>query len=139
MAHRKNSAAGSIVSTTVTCTSRWLIAKCMRSVVQPRRKTALLAQPRNHSLERDEDQRQDEQVQQEPVEPHGGGAAEAPTLGSRAAEQRAGGGEGDAGEAEDPAAAQDRAQHAQAEAQDEHDVDQERTRSVDEERAPTAS
>src|SRR6267142_3804184 len=38
VAHRKNRAAGSIVSTTVTCTRRWLIAKCMRSVVQPRRK-----------------------------------------------------------------------------------------------------
>src|SRR4029453_2526686 len=74
----------------------------------------LLAQPRNHALERDEEQREDEQI-----------AAQRADLGGRAAEQRAGGGQGHAGEAENPSAAQDDAQRAEAEAEDEHDVDQE--------------
>jgi len=82
-------------------------------------------QTRDDALEGDEDERQDEQVQQEPVQPHRGRSAHRPDLGGRAAEQRARGGEGDPGEAEDLAAPEDDAQRAETEADDEHHVDQE--------------
>jgi len=49
----------------------------MRSVVQPGRN---VADARNHALERDEEQREHEQVQEEPIEPHRRLAAERSNL-----------------------------------------------------------
>ena len=88
-------------------------------------KDRLLGQARDHALERHEDERQDEQVQEKPVEPHGGRPTERADLGGRSAQQGARGGERHSGEAEDLPAAEDDAQRAHAEADHEHHVDQE--------------
>ena len=85
----------------------------------------LIREAGDHALEGDEEQGQHEQVQQEPVEPHRGRSAESSHLGGGAAEQGARGGQRHPGEAEYLAAPQHHAQRAEAEAEDEHHVDQE--------------
>jgi len=85
----------------------------------------LLGQARDDALDGDEEQRQNEQVQQEPVQSHRGRSSHRPELGARASEQGAGRGEGDAGEAEDLAATKHDTQRPETEADDEHHVNQE--------------
>ena len=86
----------------------------------------LLGAARRDALERHEEQREDEQVQQEPVEPRRGRAVDRSLdLDAGASEQRAGGREGEAREAEDLAAPENDAQRAEAEADHQHRVDQE--------------
>jgi len=85
----------------------------------------LLGQARNDALDGDEEQRQNEQVQQEPVQSHRGRSSHRPELGARASEQGADRGESDAGEAEDLAATKNDTQRPETEADDEHHVDQE--------------
>ena len=60
--------AGMTVSSVVTCTSRWLTKKCRVSVVQPGRNTSWSRTLRKQPLERHEDHREQQQVEQEPVE-----------------------------------------------------------------------